>query len=65
MRLTSKHNQTNDYQILCVSNSLTSSNLWREIPEKTQADLQGGNNERIRIRLKSYDHLTWAMSLMF
>ncbi len=65
MRLILKHNQTKDYQTSCVSNGLASNNLWCEIPEETQANLQGGNNERIRIRLKPYDHLTWAMSLMF
>lgn len=65
MTLTSKHNPVKNHKTLCASNNLASNDLWYEIPEETQANIQGGNNERIRVRLEPYDHLTWAMSLMF
>ena len=39
--------------------------LWHELSEDTQASLCGGNSQRIRIKLKAYDHAVWAMSLMF
>lgn len=36
--------------------SSTDSSLWHDISERTQATVCGGANEKIRIRLKSFDH---------
>lgn len=36
--------------------SSTDSSLWHDIPESTQATVCGGANEKIRIKLKSFDH---------
>lgn len=36
--------------------SSTDSSLWHDISERTQATVCGGAKEKIRIRLKPFDH---------
>jgi hypothetical protein len=61
MILESKFGSTNSAQ----KNGEEDSALWHKLSEDTQARLCGGNSQRIRIKLKAYDHAVWAMILMF